>query len=185
MRPRAPGKPRGIREAAFRSDLHRIRRFLPAPAGPQVAGTDLAKPDGDGPEGRASRSDPMRERFNSGQGARSGRVATRRRIRADLEERGVNQTLSLSMAARLAPLLKAASSRTYGAVLDAAAAAVGVAREDQSFAPDRAGDVAEIQRLMLGFTDELRKLEEGLRILSAFVLRMRTRAGLDGDGVLH
>jgi hypothetical protein len=127
----------------------------------------------------------MRERFNNGQGARSGRVASRRRIRADLEERGVNQTLSLPMAARLAPLLKAASSRTYGAALDAAAAAVCVAREDEGFAPDRAGDVAEIQRLMLGFTDELRKLEEGLRILSAFVLRMRTRAGLDGDGVLH
>ena len=127
----------------------------------------------------------MRERFSNGQGARSGRVATRRRIRADLEERGVDQTLSLPMAARLAPLLKAASSRTYGAALEAAVAAVCVAREGESPAPDRAGDVAEIQRLMLGFTDELRKLEEGLRILSAFVLRMRTRAGLDGDGVLH
>jgi hypothetical protein len=45
--------------------------------------------------------------------------------------------------------------------------------------------VVEIQRLMLGFSDELRKLEEGLRILSAFALRMRTRAGLDADGVLH
>jgi hypothetical protein len=127
----------------------------------------------------------MRERFSSGQGARSGRVASRRRIRADLEQRGVDQTLSLQMATRLAPLLKQTSSRTYGAALDAAVAAMGVAREGDSLEPNRAGDVAEIQRLMLGFTDELRKLEEGLRILSAFVLRMRTRAGLEGDGVLH
>jgi hypothetical protein len=127
----------------------------------------------------------MRERFSGGQGARSGRVATRRRIRADLEQRGVGQELSLPIAARLAPLLKTASSRTYGAALDAAAAAFCLAREGDGLAPDRAGDVAEIQRLMLGFTDELRKLEEGLRILSAFVLRMRTRAGLEGDGVLH
>ena len=127
----------------------------------------------------------MRERFSSGQGARSRRVATRRRIRADLEQRGVDQTLSLQMATRLAPLLKETSSRTYGAALDAAVAAMSVAREGESLEPNRAGDVAEIQRLMLGFTDELRKLEEGLRILSAFVLRMRTRAGLDGDGVLH
>ena len=127
----------------------------------------------------------MRERFNSGQGGRSGRVATRRRIRADLEQRGVEEKLSLSMAARLAPLLNAASSRTYGAALEAAVAAACVAQEGEGPAPNRAADVAEIQRLMLGFTDELRKLEEGLRILSAFVLRMRTRAGLDGDGVLH
>ncbi len=93
--------------------------------------------------------------------------------------------LSQPMATRLAPLLKTVSSRAYGAALDAAAAAVDVARVDDDGGPDRASDVAEIQRLMLGFTDELRKLEEGLRILSAFVLRMRTRAGLDGDGVLH
>jgi hypothetical protein len=127
----------------------------------------------------------MRNRFSSGDDARPGRAATRRRIRADLETRGVARDLSQPMAARLAPLLKAVSSRAYGAAIDAAAAAVDVARVDGDLENERASDVAEIQRLMLGFTDELRKLEEGLRILSAFVLRMRTRTGLDGDGVLH
>jgi hypothetical protein len=127
----------------------------------------------------------MRDRFSSQDGGRPGRAANRRRIRADLEERGVARELSLPMATRLAPLLKTVSSRAYGAALDAAAAAASVARVDDAPETDRASDVAEIQRLMLGFTDELRKLEEGLRILSAFVLRMRTRAGLDGDGVLH
>jgi hypothetical protein len=128
----------------------------------------------------------MRERFSSsGSGRRAGQSGGRRRIRADLESRGVSAELSFSMATRLAPLLKTASARTYRAALDAAAAAARVTRPGEGVERDRAGDVAEIQRLMLGFTDELRKLEEGLRILSAFVLRMRTRTGLDGDGVLH
>ena len=127
----------------------------------------------------------MRDRFSGGGDARPGRAVTRRRISTDLENRGIARDLSQPMATRLAPLLKAVSSRAYGAALDAAAAAVDVARVDGDRESARASDVAEIQRLMLGFSDELRKLEEGLRILSAFVLRMRTRAGLDGDGVLH
>jgi hypothetical protein len=129
----------------------------------------------------------MRQRPSSAVIARPRRGATRRRIRVDLERRGVARELTQPMAARLAPLVKALPSRAYGAALDAAAVALSVPRLDgeAAGASDRAADVAEIQRLMLGFTDELRKLEEGLRILSAFVLRMRTRAGLDGDGVLH
>jgi hypothetical protein len=127
----------------------------------------------------------MRDRFSSGNHARPKRGATRRRISADLEDRGVAPELSQPMAARLAPLLDTVSLRAYAAALDAAAAAVDVARVDGESEAHRASDVVEIQRLMLGFSDELRKLEEGLRILSAFALRMRTRASLDGDGVLH
>lgn len=134
---------------------------------------------------RENKGGQMRDRFSSGNGARPGRGATRRRISTDLEDRGVAPELSQPMAARLAPLLNAVSTRAYGAALDAAAAAVDVARVDVDGESHLASDVAEIQRLMLGFGDELRKLEEGLRILSAFALRMRTRAGLDGDGVLH
>jgi len=127
----------------------------------------------------------MRDRFSSVGDARPSPGAKKRRIRADLESRGLPREIAQPVATRLAPLLKASSARAYGAALDVAAAAVEVARDDAGPENDRAGDVAEIQRLMLGFTDELRKLEEGLRILSAFVLRMRTRAGFDGDGVLH
>lgn len=46
-------------------------------------------------------------------------------------------------------------------------------------------DVEEIQRLMRGFAGELRKLEEGLRILNAYVTRMRSRADTDGPHTLH
>lgn len=130
----------------------------------------------------------MRDRSYSLGDAGASPAARKRRLRADLESRGLSREVALPMATRLAPLLKAASTRAYSAALDAAAAAVEVVRVDapaRPAEPDRADDVAEIQRLMLGFTDELRKLEEGLRILSAFVVRMRTRAGFDGDGVLH
>lgn len=129
----------------------------------------------------------MRDRFGSADAGRSAAGATRRksRIRADLERRGVEPALSQSMAARLAPLTQALSARAYGAALDAAVAAVDLTRVDDDASGDRSRDVAEIQRLMLGFTEELRKLEEGLRILSTFVVRMRTRTGLEGGGVLH
>jgi hypothetical protein len=125
----------------------------------------------------------MRSRSSRSENGRSGRGPSRQRIRLDLERRGVAQDLTQPMATRLAPLVKRLPSGAYGAALDAAAAALSIPRAEGG--GDRAEDVAEIQRLMLGFTDELRKLEEGLRILSAFVLRMRTRAGLEGDGVLH
>jgi hypothetical protein len=46
-------------------------------------------------------------------------------------------------------------------------------------------DVDEIQRLMKGFAGELRKLEEGLRILSAYVTRMRSRSESDEERTLH
>jgi hypothetical protein len=128
----------------------------------------------------------MRIRLGSTEHARRGTGATRQRVRRDLESRGVERTLAHELAARLAPALRELPARAYGAALDAAVTAASVRRpSDEPAAPDRAADVAEIQRLMLGFTDELRKLEEGLRILSAFVLRMRTRAGVEGDGVLH
>ncbi len=127
----------------------------------------------------------MRDRFNNLGDARTGPGAKKRRLRADLESRGLSSEIAQPMATRLAPLLKTSSTRAYGAALDVAAAAAEVIRDDASREDARTGDVAEIQRLMLGFSDELRKLEEGLRILSAFVLRMRTRAAVDGDSVLH
>jgi len=127
----------------------------------------------------------MRDRFTSLGEARTSPGAKKRRLRSELERRGLARELSQPIAARLAPLLETAPTRAWDAAIDAAAAAVEVVRDGAANEPDRAADVAEIQRLMLGFTDELRKLEEGLRILSAFVVRMRTRAGFDTDGVLH
>ena len=38
------------------------------------------------------------------------------------------------------------------------------------------GDLREIQRLLGAFGDEMRKLDEALRVLSAYVQRMRTKS---------
>ncbi len=111
--------------------------------------------------------------------AQSGR--RRSRIRADLESKGVAPEFSQPVADRLADIAPDFSSGEYEAVLDGVAAAYGVHQRDF----DTAGDVYEIQRLMDGFTGELRKLDEGLQILSAYVHRMRARATRGNAATLH
>lgn len=129
----------------------------------------------------------MRDRWD-GRGARmpvARRGGRRSRIRADLENKGVAPEFSESVADRLATIAPDFSSEEYSAVLDGVAAAYGVHRRDREAALDISGDVDEIQRLMLGFAGELRKLEEGLQILSAYVHRMRARAARGQTGLIH
>jgi hypothetical protein len=115
--------------------------------------------------------------------ARGGAVKRRSRIREDLESKGVAPEFSQPVAARLATIAPDFSSDEYSAVLDGVAAAYGVHRRDCEAARSASRDVDEIQRLMLGFAGELRKLEEGLQILSAYVHRMRTRAARQHSGL--
>jgi hypothetical protein len=46
-------------------------------------------------------------------------------------------------------------------------------------------DVADIERLMEGFREEVQKLDEGLRMLSAYVAGLRKRAHRDASDTLH
>ena len=127
-------------------------------------------------------------RQNSGQIGRGGatRAAGRRqRIRADLENKGVSPGFSEPLAQRLERLRSEPGSETYAAALEGAAAAYDASRGDAELLEDRSSDIEEIQRLMQGFAGELLKLEEGLRIISAYALRMHNRASRDGGGVLH
>ncbi|HET6304749.1 MAG TPA: hypothetical protein VFG80_08200 [Myxococcota bacterium] len=48
-----------------------------------------------------------------------------------------------------------------------------------------AAELDELQRLMAGFAGELRKLEEALRILDAYLARMRTQTGSSRGHTLH
>ncbi len=127
-------------------------------------------------------------RQNSGQIGRRGstRVAGRRqRIRTDLENKGVSPGFSEPLAQRLERLRCEPGSDTYAAALEGAAAAYDASLGDAELLEDRSSDIEEIQRLMQGFAGELLKLEEGLGIISAYVLRMHNRASRDGGGVLH
>ena len=48
-----------------------------------------------------------------------------------------------------------------------------------------AAELDELQRLMTGFAGELRKLEEALRILDAYLARMRTQTASSQGQTLH
>ena len=109
----------------------------------------------------------------------------RQRIRSDLENKGVSPEFSERLAQRLERLRSEPGSDGYAAALEGAAAAYDAYRGDAERIEDRTRDVEEIQRLMQGFAGELLKLEEGLRLISAYVLRMHNRATRDGGGVLH
>ena len=73
----------------------------------------------------------------------------------------------------------------YGQSPRGVVAAHHVYQPDPSAAAiDPARDVEEIRRLMEGFASELQKLEEGLRIVSAYVGRMQSKAGRE-RGAVH
>jgi hypothetical protein len=115
----------------------------------------------------------------------AGEARRRLRLRAELEQRGVAPSFSRLLAARLAPHTSQLGPDAYAAALDAAALAYGVQGQEHDELHRGRRELEEIQRLMQGFAGELRKLEEGLRILSAYALRMRSRAAGDGSATLH
>ncbi len=109
----------------------------------------------------------------------------RQRIRADLERRGVAEHLSEPFSERLAEIAADLSASEYHAAILAMTAAYEVVQRDAGELEGRCRDVREIQQLMQGFAGELRKLEEGLRIVSAYFVRLRSAANGNPDGQVH
>jgi hypothetical protein len=112
-------------------------------------------------------------------------VRPRQRIRVDLERRGVGEHLSEAFSQRLAEIATDLSASEYHAAVLAMAAAYDVVQRDARELEARCRDVREIQHLMQGFAGELRKLEEGLRIVSAYLVRLRSAADGDPGEQLH
>lgn len=109
------------------------------------------------------------------------------RLRDDLEQRGVPAALARAVSERLEPQAGSLDPEAYQAVLDATCTTWGArhkaAPPDAAHAaPPDATRVAppdaalEIQRLVQDFAVELQKLDEGLRLLSTYLLRIRDRA---------
>jgi hypothetical protein len=109
----------------------------------------------------------------------------RQRIRVDLERRGVAEHFSEPFAERLAEIASALSASEYHAAILAMAAAYEVVRGDAGDIDRRCRDVRQIQQLMQGLAEELRKLEEGLHIVSAYLVRLRATADGGGEGSVH
>jgi hypothetical protein len=101
------------------------------------------------------------------------------RIRSDLRDRGIAVELHAAFAERLAPISQSGSPEAYEAALDAVALAY------RNGAPSAKASLDELQQLMSGFSDELRKLEEAMRILDAYVSRMRSQTDASEDHLLH
>ena len=101
------------------------------------------------------------------------------RIRADLERRGVSSERAGPIASHIAPRAEGLDPVRYAVLLDGAAAAH--ATESGTSAQGAAPAPAEIQRLVKDFAIELKKLDEGLRLLSTYLLRIRDRA-TEGEG---
>lgn len=100
----------------------------------------------------------------------------------DLEDRGLSPGFSRPLAERLATC--ALSAEAYEGFLTGAAVAYTVHHEGLEASPNPSVDPGEIQRLMTNFSDELRKLDEALKVLAAFVVRMRTQAD-STDHTIH
>ncbi len=115
--------------------------------------------------------------------ARAGADSTENvRIHSDLRERGIAKELRAAFAERLAPISASASPEAYQAALDAVVLAY---RNGAPAAPTVPASLNELQRLMTGFTGELRKLEEAMRILDAYVTRMRSQTDIPEAHRLH
>lgn len=99
----------------------------------------------------------------------------RERIRLDLERLGVADDLREELSRRLEALSQNLSEDAYDAALAGVALAHAVHREGDEALRRRVRDLSEIQRLLGAFSDEMRKLDEALQILSTYVQRMRTR----------
>jgi len=102
-----------------------------------------------------------------------------RDIAEDLERLGIPHMLVASLASRLDERCRNLDPAAYEAALE------GVVAAFDATGSAEVEDVREIQRLMEGFADELQKLEEGLRIVSAYAIRMQERAIRDRQRFLH
>jgi hypothetical protein len=109
----------------------------------------------------------------------------RNRIRSDLERMGMDAQFSETVAQRLEPTVAHLSPHEYGVVLSSIAAVYGARREDRDDPGIAPEDIADVQRLMQGFGEEVQKLDEGLRMLSAYVSRLRKRTARTNIETLH
>ncbi|RIL06497.1 MAG: hypothetical protein DCC71_06760 [Proteobacteria bacterium] len=100
----------------------------------------------------------------------------RARIQADLERLGVPKPLREALGQRLADLAADLPEDAYRAALAGVAAAHDVHRLGEESAQRTLRDYQEIQRLLGAFSGEMKKLDEALRVLAAYVQRMRSRA---------
>ena len=106
-------------------------------------------------------------------------------VRSDLEDLGIDPEFSQPVAVRLVAIAPGLTAAEYAAILDGVTAAYSVHRDRTGPGAPGIKQGNELRRLMEGCTSELRKLDEGLQMLSAYLLRMCALASREGSGNLH
>jgi len=100
----------------------------------------------------------------------------RQQIERDLERLGVVGELREALCQRLEAIAPTLSEDAYQAALLGIAAANDVRRVGEAALDRSMGDLREIQRLLGVFSEEMRKLDGALRVLSNYVQRMRPKS---------
>lgn len=123
---------------------------------------------------------------SSGNGSSgAGQGGARDALRRELERRGVAADLAERLAADLSVLSDSLTPEARLGAVKGVALASAVHRERAEAFRRSQEDLAEIERLMSAFASELKKVDEAVKILSAFVGRVREQAGPDPDRVVH
>jgi hypothetical protein len=104
---------------------------------------------------------------------------TPERIQSDLEARGLSTDLARALAQRLGGAACALEPDLYEALV--CGVVITAAEQAQLRASRR--DLDEAQRLLHDFDAELRKLDEALQTLAAYLLRIRSQT--QGQRLLH
>lgn len=107
--------------------------------------------------------------------SRSRAPRDRARIERDLDRLGVAADAREILCRRLEVLAPALSEEAYQAALAGALVANDLYAQSARHVERSVRDYQEIQRLLSVFSAEMKKLDEALRVLSAYVQRIRTR----------
>lgn len=114
--------------------------------------------------------------MRNAQERRQNEQEEREQIARELEIRGVPRGVCRAMANRLVSSVANLDPSSYAAALDAAAASWAAQCTDPKAIQRSEKDLEHIEYLMQGFAAELRKLEESLRVISAYITRMHDTA---------
>ena len=126
----------------------------------------------------------------SGKEALAGFDATpgdgpREAIRRELEARGVAEGFARAAADALFPFAEDLEGDRWKAVLSGVTLAYGVHRRSIESFRKTAQDLEEVDRLLGSFGTELRKLDEALEILAAYVARLRVQTATPANRRVH
>jgi hypothetical protein len=109
----------------------------------------------------------------------------RDRLRRDLEARGVDPLFADAVLTRVALVSSDASEPSWEAIVEGVEVAYRVHRNGQESLRRSLRDLSELSRLVEDFGGELKKLDEGLKMLAAYLSRMRKQVCSEGRQILH